>query len=91
MNGRKTIREIVVVPINLVDAQARLSELVERAANGETIYIFERGKRVAKLIGPEAPKRPVDLAALRQLIASMPRQVPSAGEFVRRMRDTDRY
>lgn len=77
--------------IDLADAAARLTDLVNRAAAGETVKIIKHGKHVATLIGAEEPKQPVDLAALRQLNSSMLRQAQSAGEFVRRMRDEDRY
>lgn len=45
---------------------------------------------------PEAPgkgwqRKPIDVAALRALTDQMPLQVESAGDFIRRMRDEDRY
>jgi prevent-host-death family protein len=36
--------------INLAEAKARLSELMERAAAGETVRILGRGKPIAQLI-----------------------------------------
>jgi antitoxin (DNA-binding transcriptional repressor) of toxin-antitoxin stability system len=77
--------------VNLADAKAHLSELVERAAAGETICITKRGKPVAQLSAVTAPRKPVDLAALRALTARMSMQQESAGDFVRRMRDESRY
>jgi antitoxin (DNA-binding transcriptional repressor) of toxin-antitoxin stability system len=77
--------------VSLADAKARLSELVERAAAGETVIITKRGKPVLRLSRPENPRSPVDLEALRRLTASMPRQSESAGSFVRRLRDDGRY
>lgn len=82
--------------VSLAQAKARLSELVDRAAAGEILCITRRGKPVAKIVGPDearptGKKPPVDLEALRQFTSSMPRQSVSAGEFVRRMRDEDRY
>ena len=77
--------------VNLADAKARFSELVNKAAAGETVQIIKRGKPVAKLIGSSAPKHPVDLTTLKMLTSTMPRQTQSAGEFVRAMRDEDRY
>jgi prevent-host-death family protein len=77
--------------VNLADAKARLSELVERAASGETVRITRRGKPVAQIISVKAPRKPIDFAALRALTDSMPMQKQSAREFVRKMRDNERY
>ena len=77
--------------INVADAKARFSELVDRVAAGETVTITKRGKPVATLSAVEAPRKPVDLEALRALRAEAPFQEVGAGEFMRRMRDTDRF
>ncbi len=77
--------------VNLADAKARLSELVDLAEAGETVEILRRGKAVARLTPVEAPKQPVDIEALRALTARFPPQKVSAGEFIRNMRDSDRY
>ncbi|NYT40042.1 type II toxin-antitoxin system prevent-host-death family antitoxin [Sphingomonas sp. R-74633] len=79
--------------INLADAKARLSEIVDRVETGESIEIVRRGKPAARLV-PAAAKRewkPVDVEALRKLHAQMSVKQESAGEFVRRMRDDARY
>ena len=77
--------------VNLADAKARFGELINKVAAGETVEIVKRGKTVAKLTGANPPRRPIDLAALRKLTSKMPRQAQSAGDFVRSMRDDDRY
>jgi len=77
--------------VNLADAKAHLSELVAQAASGEAVCITRRGKPVARLTAVHTPRRPVALATLRALTSSMPIQTEAAGEFVRRMRDSDRY
>ena len=77
--------------VNLAEAKARLSELVDRAEAGEEICIARRGKPVVRLTRIDQPKKPIDVAALRKLTASMPMQKESAGDFIRWMRDTDRY
>jgi prevent-host-death family protein len=77
--------------VNLAEAKAHLSELVERAAAGEPVCIMRRGKPVAKLTAAETRRKRLDVKALRALTASMPKQKESAGKFVRRMRDQDRY
>lgn len=77
--------------VSLADAKARLSELVERAAAGEPVCITRRGKPVAQLTAITTPRKRINVAELRAMTAAMPMQTESAGEFVRRMRDEDRY
>lgn len=75
--------------VTIANAKTRLSELVERAAAGETVFITRRGRPVARLVLAETPR--IDVPALRAVTGAMPRQSESAGEFVRRMRDEGRY
>jgi prevent-host-death family protein len=77
---------------NLADAKARLSELVDRAEAGEPQIITRRGKPVAKIVAiePEKKKR-INVAALRALTRTMTYQEESAGDFMRRLRDSARY
>ncbi len=77
--------------VSVAEAKAHLSELIERAAAGETVCITRRGKPIAQLTAISAPRKPIDFAALRALTDRMPMQTESAREFVRRMRDEDRY
>ncbi len=77
--------------VNLADAKARLSEWVARAEAGETVSITRRGKPVARLVAAERPREPVDVAMLKSITDTMPMQPQSAGDFVREMRDADRY
>lgn len=77
--------------VSLADAKARLSELAERAAAGESIVITKRGKPAVRLSRISESRRPVNLATLRALTARMPAQATAAGEFVRGIRDDSRY
>jgi len=77
--------------VNLAEAKAHLSHLVERAAAGEPVCITWRGKPVAQISAVSGPRKRIDIAALRAMTDCMPLQPESAGEFVRRMRDADRY
>ena len=77
--------------VNLAEAKARLSALIDEAEEGETVCITRHGKPVARLMPIEAKKKPIDLDALKRLTDSMPFQTESAGDLVRRMRDEDRY
>lgn len=77
--------------VNLADAKAHLSELVDRAESGEQIDITRRGKPVARLSAIRSPRKPIDLAMLQALAAELPREDVDAVTFVRQMRDSDRY
>jgi prevent-host-death family protein len=77
--------------VNLADAKAHLSELVEQAAAGEPVCITRRGKAMAWLTAVEVPRKRIDPSALRAMTDGMPLQSVSARDFVRRMRDDDRY
>ena len=77
--------------VSLAHAKAHLSELVERAAAGEPVCITRRGKPVAQLSAVVIPRKPIDVAALRAMTDAMPMQPEPAGDFIRRMRDEDRY
>lgn len=77
--------------ITLADAKAHLSALVTRAEAGESIAITRRGKPVAQLTPAASPRKPVDLAMLQAVTATMTRQPEAAADLVRSMRDGDRY
>lgn len=77
--------------VNLADAKAHLSELVERAAGGEAVRITRRGKPVAQITAVDQPRKRIELPALRALTSPMPQQAEAARDMVRRMRDEDRY
>jgi len=77
--------------VSLAEAKARLSELVARAAGGETVQITRRGRPVAQIVPIQGPRKPVDIEALRALRRESPAQPQSAGEFMQRMRDGERY
>lgn len=77
--------------VNLAQAKAQLSELVDRVIGGETVCITRRGKPVAQLTAPAAARKRIDISALRAITDPMPVQPETAAEFIRRMRDQDRY
>ena len=77
--------------VSIADAKAHLSELVARAAGGETVRITRRGKPIAQIVAARAPRKRIDIAALRAMVETMPMQAEPAGEFIRRMRDEARY
>jgi prevent-host-death family protein len=77
--------------VNLADAKAHLSELLDRVEAGDSIDITRRGKPVARLTTVATPRKPIDIARLQSLTASMPQQTQTAAELVRTMRDGDRF
>ncbi|GAC1587361.1 MAG: type II toxin-antitoxin system Phd/YefM family antitoxin [Sphingomicrobium sp.] len=77
--------------INLADAKAHLSELVDRVEAGGSIDITRRGEPLARLTAVTKPRKPIDAALLQSLTATMPLQTENAAELVRAMRDSDRY
>ncbi len=77
--------------VTVAEAKAHLSELVERAAKGETVCVTRRGKPVARIAPVAEPKKPVDVSMLRAITKGMATQTDSAGDFIRRMRDAERY
>ena len=77
--------------VSIAEAKAHLSELVERAASGTPVEITRRGKIVARLVPATPPRLPIDAAVLKALTDKMTYQEEGAAEFVRRMRDEERY
>ena len=77
--------------VNLADAKAHLSELVDRVVAGDSIDITRRGKPVARLTAAAGSRKRVDATLLQALTASMPPQSQKAADLVRSMRDSDRY
>jgi antitoxin (DNA-binding transcriptional repressor) of toxin-antitoxin stability system len=73
--------------VTLAEAQAQLSSLIEMVGAGEDVVITIAGHAVAQMVAPVSQQLP----SLADLRASMPMQTESAGDFIRRLRDTDRY
>jgi prevent-host-death family protein len=76
---------------SLADAKAHLSALLDRVEGGETVEITRRGKPVAQITPTVKPLKKIDVDALRRLTANHKYQAQEAGQFVRDMRDSDRY
>ncbi len=80
-----------MITVSLANAKAHLSELVERAAAGEAVRITRRGKAVAQITAVDTPRKRIDVAALQAMTDAMPVQTEIARDFIRRVRDQDRY
>ncbi len=74
--------------VSLANAKARLSELAERAATGESILITKRGKAIARLSSATARKKPIDANALRKVTDTQRNRTDET--FMRRVRDDAR-
>ena len=76
-----------MVTVNLAQAKARLSELLDQVEAGQDILITRRGKAVAHLSPALAPRQPLRLQDLAGFRAGMPRLHRPAAELLREMRD----
>ncbi|AQT06106.1 type II toxin-antitoxin system Phd/YefM family antitoxin [Acetobacter persici] len=77
--------------VNLVEAKAHLSRLVDMAKDGESVRILRRGKVVAQLVKAEPVRKRIVVSALRSLTDAMTPQTESAADVIREMRDEARY
>ena len=77
--------------VSLADAKAHLSRLVENAAAGQPVCITRRGKPIAQIVAVDVPRKRIDVTRLRAITDAMPVQPETARDFIRRMRDEDRY
>ena len=77
--------------VSVAEAKAHLSDLISRAADGETINITRRGKPVAQLVAVKKLRKKIDVDMLRRITEGQSLQKQSAGDFIREMRDSDRY
>ena len=79
------MRDIPVITVNLAQAKARLSELLDKVEHGESVIITRHGWPVANLSAVAAPKQPLKpMAAFR---ARMPRLRRSSAILLREARE----
>ena len=77
--------------VNLAEAKAHLSELVDRAEAGETVEITRRGRLAARLVPPVRKLKKIDAMTLKAFTDGLTPQRQGGGDFIREMRDSDRY
>jgi hypothetical protein len=72
---------------------AREADNLAEAIASARAAITQAGARVeeVKLKPDSKPRKPIDIEMLKRVGAEMPLQTESAGDFIRRMRDEDRY
>ncbi len=76
-----------MVTVNLAQAKARLSELLDKVESGQEVVITRRGKAVAHISPAIRPKKPLPLQDLAEFRTTMPRLRRPAGEMLREIRD----
>jgi prevent-host-death family protein len=76
-----------VVTVNVAQAKARLSELLDKVEAGEDVVITRHGHAVAHLHSVSRPKRPLMLDDLAAFRATMPPLQRPSVELLREMRD----
>ena len=74
-----------MVTINLAQAKARLSELLDKVEAGEEVVITRHGRRVARLSSVSSPKKP--LRRLTEFRAKMPNWRRPSAELLREAQD----
>ena len=80
-----------MVTVNLAQAKAHLSELLNKVETGEEVIITRRGRPVAHIRQAVSSKKPLPLAKLAAFRARMPRWRKSSAALLREMRDDERY
>jgi prevent-host-death family protein len=73
----------------LAEAKAQLSRLIAMVEAGEDVTITKRGQAVVRLVRSTPTRQ--KLPSLTELRARLPEQTEDAGEFIRSVRDSDRY
>ena len=73
----------------LAEAKAQLSRLISMVEAGEEVTITKRGRAVVKLVPSDLPLQ--QMPSLAEHRAKITPQSEPAGEFIRKLRDTDRY
>jgi prevent-host-death family protein len=76
-----------MVTVNLAQAKARLSELLDKVEAGEEVVVTRHGRAVAHILPALRPKRPLPLDDLAAFRAAMPRLRQPAAESLREARD----
>ena len=73
----------------LAEAKAQLSRLISLVEAGEEMTSTKRGRAVVKLVPSEPPRQ--QMPSLAEHRAQMTPQAESAGEFIRKLRESDCY
>ncbi len=75
--------------VNVSDARENLAELLAAVERGEEIIITRRSKTIAKLTRPDEVRKP--FREQSQFRSEIPPMKVPAGQFIRDLRDEERY
>jgi prevent-host-death family protein len=84
-----TIYEDAMVTVNLAQAKAHLSELLDRVEAGEEVIITRRGHPVAHLRPVIRQREPLRFEELAEFRATMPPLRRPSAELLREARDEE--
>jgi prevent-host-death family protein len=87
MTSLMTTHGVSMVTVNLAQAKAHLSELLDKVEAGEEVIITRRGHPVAHIRPAVRQRKPLRLAELATFRASMPRLRRPSAELLREARD----
>lgn len=76
-----------MVTVNLAQAKAHLSELLDKVQAGEEVVITRRGHPVAHILPALRPRKPLPLQDLAAFRATMPRLRRPSAELLCEARD----
>jgi prevent-host-death family protein len=74
-----------MVTVNVAQAKAHLSELLDKVVNGEDVVITRHGRAIARVSAVPRTKQPV--RSLAEFRAKMPRWRESSALLLRAVRD----
>ena len=83
------VMRAAMVTVNLAQAKAHLSELLDRVEAGEEIVVTRHGRAVARILSAARPKQPLPLDDLAAFRATMPRLRKSSAKLLREARDEE--
>ena len=79
-----------MITVNLAQAKAHLSKLLDKVEGGEELLITRQGRAVAHISPVTRPKTPLRLKDLAKSRAAMPRLRRPSAELLREVRDEGR-
>lgn len=77
--------------VNLADAKAQLSRLIDKVEAGDEVVITRHGRPVARVTAVEQRKKPIDFDGLAETRKKLPPWKGSSAKLLRKMRDEERY
>lgn len=76
-----------MVTVNLAQAKAHLSELLDKVEAGEEVVITRRGRAVAQIRPATRARKPIRLEELSEFRAAMPPLRRPSAELLHELRD----